>query len=78
MRVLPSLVNIDQISFMPGKSTDIIIHRVFMCMQIPSTDSAPVVFLLLSMSLLQIFWSVIILPQSIQDKKKWLDVHLIN
>lgn len=39
VRILPPLINIDQIGFMPGKSTEINIRRVLTHLQIPSAHS---------------------------------------
>lgn len=39
MKVLPSLINIDQTGFMPGKSTDINIRRVFTHVQLPPDET---------------------------------------
>lgn len=38
--ILPSLINIDQTGFMPGKSTDINLRRVFTHLQLPPTESS--------------------------------------
>lgn len=39
MKVIPNLLSIEQTGFIPGKSTDINIRRVFTHLQLPSIDS---------------------------------------
>lgn len=56
MKVLPSIVNIDQMGFMPGKSIDINLHGVFSHLQLPSEESCTRV--LVGLDLEKIFDSI--------------------
>lgn len=47
MKILPSLVCIDRTGFMPGKSTDINLHRVLTHMPLPSSTSKSRVLVML-------------------------------
>lgn len=40
MKVLPSIINFDQTCFMPGKSTDVNIRRVFTHLQLQPDETA--------------------------------------
>lgn len=57
MKILPDLLSTDQTSFLPGRSTDTNIHKVFTHLQLPPVDSTSRVLAVLDIAFDSVAWS---------------------